>query len=620
MLATISKECWIKAWFTGIKIAMKLFSAATESSPGKALGTCTKLTVTAVLALLWGCSPILQKAPVPPQETSLEELADLLGDSRDITQFKIVEEDLELSAKEDLELTIDNDSELEPLAVEEIPLPNPDETLSLENDDDVGNKERQVDKSEIAYDFPVVLNSHVEFFLDKFQNSQHETFRKWLERSGRYLPLIQEELQKADMPLDLAYLPMIESGYRLTAYSTAKAVGPWQFMPRTALSYNLTINNYVDDRRDPIRSTRAAISFLADLYREFNSWPLAVAAYNAGGGKIRRAIKKTGSRDFWQLIKGSHLKTETKYYVPKLIAAIMIAKDPASYGFTDIAYDEPLAFETLEVPRWTTIQAIALAADADPEDIHNLNRQLRRAITPPGKARYSIRVPTGKKELTAGNLPRVKATVSTSYKTHVIKKSDTVTRICKKYNINKKTLLKANNLRSNELVAGKRLRIPYRATSYKLMAEGVISAGLAPAAMRAENLIIHVIKPGETISQLASRYNVPPRMIAAWNGLDNLDRIRAGQQLAFYLQDADDPIAGEISMASRKTGRETDRSDPAANPRPTYYSVIGGDTLWTIARKFQTTPEKIRLWNNIEGDTIYPGHRLLLKTSADLDA
>jgi membrane-bound lytic murein transglycosylase D len=585
-----------------------------DSSPGKARRTWKRVTIATILALLWGCSTVRQNVPPPETaRTAEEELADSLGSPQTIIQLDIVAEDL-------VELAIADDKELEPLAVEEIPLPNPEETLSLENDAGGADLARQVGQPEIEYDFPVVINSHVEFFLDKFQNSQHATFRKWLERSGRYLPLIQEELAKAGMPLDLAYLPMIESGYRLTAYSTAKAVGPWQFMQGTARSYNLTINNYIDDRRDPIRSTRAAISFLADLYSEFNCWQLAVAAYNAGGGKIRGAIRRSGSRDFWQLIKGSYLKAETKYYVPKLIAAIMIAKDPANYGFNDIVYDEPLAFETLEVPRWTTIQAIALAAAADPEVIHDLNRQLRRAITPPGKDRYPIRVPAGKKELIADNLPRVKATVSTSYKTHVIKKNDTVTRICKKYNINKKTLLKANNLRSNELVAGKRLRIPYRATSYKLMAEGVLSAGLAPAEMRPENLIIHVIKPGETISQLASRYNVPGHMIAAWNGLDNLNRIRAGQQLAFYLRDADDDLtANNPALASNETGREANRNGAAADLQPTYYNVIGGDTLWTIARKFQTTPQKIRLWNNIEGDTIYPGHRLLLKTSADID-
>lgn len=568
-----------------------------------------------ILALLfiqtWGCSPVFWSAdPSPPVTEQAYSLAEFLDDNDENSLCKIVAEDLEQSIY----------SDLSPLANEDIPLPNPAETISLENDTrTVAEEDFRADMSEIEYDFPIIINSHVEFFLDKFQNSQHETFRKWLERSGRYLPMIQEELRQAGLPLDLAYLPMIESGYRLTAYSTARAVGPWQFMRGTGRSYNLTIDNYVDERRDPIKSTRAAIRFLADLHAEFNSWQLAVAAYNAGAGRVRGAIRRTGSDDFWQLIKGSHLHKETKYYVPKLIAAIIIAKDPASYGFNDIVYDEPLAFETLEVPRWTSLQAIALAGDESFENIRDLNRQLRRAITPPGKNLYPIKVPVAKKELIARNLPRVKAQIGTQYKTHVIKAGDTVTGICNKYNINKKSLLKANDLRSNVLVAGKRLRIPYRTTTYKLVDESVMTAGLTPAEMLPENLIIHAIKPGETISELSMRYNVPAHMIAAWNGLEDLSRIRAGQQLAFYLQDGDNPDPSQSTLTNSKSRSAANQSDTAENHRPTYYNVVGGDTLWKIARKFQTTPEKIRLWNNIEGNTIYPGNRLLLKTGGDVD-
>lgn len=569
-----------------------------------------------VSALLWGCSPVIQQAstsppPVHDDNSTTETLADFLEKNQNITLSRLV--------VEDLEQIIDN--ELEPLASEEIPLPSPEETLSIENEtSSINEEELKAIKPEIEYDFPITVNSHVEFFLDKFQNSQRNIFRKWLERSGRYLPMIQEELKKADMPLDLAYLPMIESGYRLTAYSRAKAVGPWQFMRATGRAYKLTVNNYIDERRDPIKSTKAAIHFLSDLYAEFDSWQLAVAAYNAGGGKVRRAIRKTGSDDFWQIIKGSHLKKETKYYVPKLIAAIMIAKDPESYGFTDIAYDKPLAFETLNVPRWTTMQAVALAGDIPLEDIHNLNRQLRRAITPPGKNLYQIKVPVGKKELIAKNLPRVKATISTAYKTHVIKRGDTVTRICNKYNINKKTLLKANNLRSNILVTGKRLRIPYRTTSYKLVDESIIAAGLIQAEMLPENLVIHEIKPGETISELSKRYNVPAHMIAAWNGLEDLGRIRAGQQLAFYLQDVESIAPSTLTATNIKSKSRARQGSNETNPHLTYYHVMGGDTLWEIAKKFQTTPAKIRSWNNLEDNTIYPGHRLLLKTSSDIDA
>ncbi len=587
---------------------MFIFKTPDKAARGGSLERLVKLVCFFSVALLWGCSPVLQKSsssssspPPTPDLISQDQLVYFLEDSRGVTLGKIVEEELAQTLEKE---------ELDPPAKEEIPLPSPAESVTLENDDSVSTEELKIVKQEIEYDFPITINSHVEFFLDKFQNSMHKTFEKWLERSGRYLPMIQEELRKANMPLDLAYLPMIESGYRLTAYSRAKAVGPWQFMHATGRAYGLDIDNYIDERRDPIKSTHAAISFLSDLYAEFDSWELAVAAYNAGGGRVRQAIRKKGSRDFWQLIKGSQLKNETKYYVPKLIAAIIIAKDPESYGFKNIAYEEPLAFETLEVPRWTTMEALAVACEAPLEEIHNLNRQLRRAITPPGTNYYTVRLPPGKKELTALNLPRVKATISTAYKTHVIQKGETVSRICQKYDINKKTLLKANNLRSNMLMAGKRLRIPYRTTSYKLIDESLMTAGLKPAEMLPENMIIHKIKPGETVSELSRRYNVPAHMIAAWNGLDNLNRIRAGQQLAFYLQDSDNIESNQIAAAGKKVRPVTTE----AGLRPDYYQVIGGDTLWAIARKFQTTPEQIRRWNNLKDDTIHPGHRLALKS------
>lgn len=583
--------------------------------------------------LTWGCSPTLQKnqtSQVDGRQISAPfnnatTLEPLMGDEAALALLELSDDELDQSIE----------AELEPLAVEEIPLPNPEDLLAIEDEhrtEATGEETAATIEPEIQYDFPITINAEVEFYIDRFQNSQPKMFRIWLERSGRYVPMIHEELAKAGMPLDLAYLPMIESGYRLTAYSRARAVGPWQFIRGTGKHYGLTINNYVDERRDPIKATRAAVKYLAKMYKDFDSWQLAVAGYNAGEGRIRKAIRKTGSRDFWVMNKTRHLKKETKFYVPKLIAAIIIAKNPEKYGFSDIAYDKPLAFETLQVPRWTTMQAVSVAANEPLEDIRNLNRQLRRAITPPGSKYYTIKVPVGKKELVTERLPRVKAIVTTGYKTHVIRRGDTVSRICRKYNINQKTLLQANNLRSAQLKAGKRLRIPYRTTAYKLVDKSMMASKLGPAEMLAENLIIHKVQRGETISELSRRYNAPVHMIAAWNGLHNLNSIRAGQQLAFYLSDADnmqrqqlaslskkrpassqEPIHTELSYDSEPLDQQNDPS------RLTYYHVRGGDSLWTIARKFQTTPEKIRRWNNIEGNKIIPGRKLLLKTYAEVE-
>ncbi len=527
-------------------------------------------------------------------------------------------------------------------AAEELTSPEPEETMAQEVKElealgtwEEGTPIKMTEQGECVFDFPITLNRQVEFYLDFFQNKQKKTFTRWLERSGRYTPLVKKELKAAGLPTDLAYLPLIESGYSLTAYSRARAVGPWQFIRGTGRKYGLTINNYIDERRDPIKSTKAAVAYLSDLYNEFGSWPLSVAGYNAGEGKIRRAIKKYKTTNFWELAQGRYLKSETKRYVPKLMAAIIIAKEPEKYGFYDIDYQEPLSYETVKVPRWTTVKAVAVAINEDYEEMRNLNRELRRSITPPYSRNYTIKVPVGKKELVAENLKRVVPVMSTEYKTHVVKRGETLTKVCRKYNLNKTTILKANDLRSSKLAKGKRLRIPFRTTSYKLLAENQIATKLGPGIITSENLLLHKVKPGETTSEISKRYGVPPMMIAAWNDLDSVHHIRAGQQLALYLKDsvisksptppeiaAMDKVASvTLNTKSKNSPKfESNSTDNDPESELTYYKVRGGDTLWDIAKRYNITTKEIKRWNSIRGSLIRPGLRLRLKIPKDVDA
>jgi len=321
------------------------------------------------------------------------------------------------------------------------------------------------------YDFPLAMNNQVEYYLDYFQNRHRKTFAKWLARSSRYLPMIKKELSLAGLPEDLAYLPMIESGFNTTIASRASAVGTWQFMRATGKSYGLTVNKYVDERCDPVKSTKAAVAYLSNLYKQFDSWHLAVAAYNAGEGTIKRAMKQSDTDDFWEIAKSQYIYSETKLYVPQLIAAIMIAKDPEKYGFDDIDYDEPLDYETVQVPRGTPIKAVAVACNLPDEEILALNRHLSKAITPPSEANYPLRVPPGKKDLVVENLPKVRPVTVTEFNTHVVKRGETLTTIRRKYKLSKTTLLKANNLEQERLSLGQHLRIPYRTTTYRLSDE-----------------------------------------------------------------------------------------------------------------------------------------------------
>ncbi len=464
-------------------------------------------------------------------------------------------------------------------------------------------------KQKVVYDFPIVVNKQVDFYLNLFQNKQRSYFEKWLSRSTQYLPFILEELRKAGLPEDLAYLALIESGYNPSAYSKSHAVGLWQFIKSTGKEYGLRVDSHVDERRNPEKSTVAAIRYLSDLYREFDSWYLAVAAYNAGPGKMRRAIKKYNTRDFWKLAGNKYLQLETKRYVPKLIAAIIIAKDPEKYGFTDISYQAPAKYDFIKVPPMTDLQAVALAGNFSVKQIRELNNELMKWSTPPGKKSYELRIPYGSQPLVAKNLDRLHPVVTTDYKTHVVQKGDTLTAICRKYNLNKTTLLKANNLNSAKLIAGQRLRVPYQVTKYVLLKDGETPESRFAKAEKGGALHLHVVKSGETLSKISKLYNVTPEIIMQWNNLRNINTIQVNQTLALYLEKSGPAETLVVSYDATKPSSTKE----ARKPRTTHYRVKSGDSLWSIARKFNVSPQDIKRWNKLTSNLIHPGRELLVK-------
>jgi len=464
------------------------------------------------------------------------------------------------------------------------------------------------DQSVVHYDFPVVINKQVQMYLDLFQNKQRKHFSRWLARSGRYLPMMQKELKNAGLPLDLAYLSMIESGFSQTAYSRARAVGLWQFIRPTARLYRLKIDRYIDERRDAEKSTRAAVAFLSYLYNKFGDWYLAVAAYNAGPGKISRGLKKYKTDNFWQLAKYRYLKLETKRYVPKLIAAIIIAKEPKKYGFNTFQPEKPMAYDLLKAGPGLSLKAVALISNGDIKEIKRLNQELRKGVTPANKARYQVKIPPGSKDLAKRNLSRLHRVVSTSYKTHIIRKGETLTRICRRYKINKTTLLKVNNIHKLQLRVGKHLRIPYRTIRYQLLPMDKHGSVVASK----DNLILHRILEGDTIGKIAKLYNVPADMIVAWNGLTSIHKIRAGRQLSLYIdQPGSRPVAQQSHNTIALTGKKNRAVNKAASANKIHwYTVKTGDSLWTISRKFNVSTAQIKRWNNLKSNLIRPGNRL----------
>ncbi len=491
-------------------------------------------------------------------------------------------------------------------------------------------------KNSLSY-FPVIYNKQVEAYIALFQGKQRRSFTRFLKRSGKYIGMIEKELIKNGMPRELAYLALVESGFNPRARSRAKATGLWQFMAGTAKDYKLKINRHLDERCSAEKSTKAAIRYLKNLYADFGDWYLAVAAYNAGPGKIRSGMKKHKVDNFWDLAAKKHLRLETIRYVPKLLATITIARDPQKFGFSpDI--DKPLQFDTLSVGPSLALKAVAFVAGCKKKAIIQLNPELLKEQTPPNYRHYTVKIPKGKKALAESNMKRLHCVVSTAYKTHKVGKKESLARIAKKYNINVPTLVKVNNLQTGALPPGKSLRIPYSTIKYKLLPKGKKASEAALA--NSGDMILHRIKQGDTLGAIAKRYHVPVNLIVRWNGLRSAKRIRAGQQLALFIDEKSQdmlrttPSPGHLIATKTKRKYQLDGNTSSSTSPLTisavkkkishgkqkkndavYYSVKNGDSLWTISRKFNISMAEIKKLNSLKSNLLKPGSTLRIRKS-----
>lgn len=271
----------------------------------------------------------------------------------------------------------------------------------------------------VDWDLTVTDHDRVDFFTEYLMGEKHDSTRVWLERVGKYGPMIQKELAARDMPQDLLYLTMIESGFDPNAYSHAHAAGLWQFIEETGERYGLEVSEYVDERRDPVKSTQAALTYLSEMHDRFDSWYLAAAGYNTGEGRVGRLMREiTGSErgtdeQYWQI--WDRLPSETRDYVPLMLAAGHIGKEPEKYGFDRVEHQQPYEFEEVVVPGGTGIADVAKAANVDLETVRDLNPHLVKEMTPPGRT-MAVRVPVGSAEAAVGNLA-MEAEVGETYRT-----------------------------------------------------------------------------------------------------------------------------------------------------------------------------------------------------------
>ncbi|MFM7841828.1 MAG: transglycosylase SLT domain-containing protein, partial [Nitrospira sp.] len=310
----------------------------------------------------------------------------------------------------------------------------------------------------------------VERHIRYFQTSKHDHFDQWLIRLNHYKPLVEKIFAQFQLPADLVFLSLVESGFNPKAYSRARAAGPWQFMQATGKSYGLRVDDYVDERRDPIKSTVAAARYLRDLYDLFGTWPLAMAAYNAGERKIQRALKQARAESFWEIAQTKFIKPETREYVPRFMAAAIIAKNPDQYGF-ETAATEMHQFEEIIISRPLHLKAIAAAADLSYDELRRLNPELRRDVTPPDDRAYHLKVPVGSHGTTEQAVAAIKTwtgpvvvtrppkAAETTPRWYRVQMGDSLSTIAKRFHLTVDKLKERNKLSGRSIKVGQMLLI-----------------------------------------------------------------------------------------------------------------------------------------------------------------
>lgn len=313
------------------------------------------------------------------------------------------------------------------------------------------------------FDIPVVYNKATQKWINYFTGRGRKHFQRYAERAGRYAPVLSKILNDEGLPRDLIFLSMAESGFQNAARSWAKAVGPWQFMPFTGKKFGLEVGFYLDERRDPLKATVAAANYLRYLNKLFGSWELAMAGYNAGEGKIGRAIRRYRTRSFWEMRRWRYLKPETKNYVPKIMALAIIGKNLTHFGFDEVQFEQPLDFEEIKVPANSDLYKVGEIVGIDFETVKKYNPELLRWQTPPHGEEYTLRVPVGTKSVWE-NKPATADVKASDYKTYSLKGYASLYNVGRKFKVPLKVLSKLNDIPGKKRLYPKTtVLLPFRA-------------------------------------------------------------------------------------------------------------------------------------------------------------
>ncbi|MDH4223790.1 MAG: LysM peptidoglycan-binding domain-containing protein, partial [candidate division Zixibacteria bacterium] len=446
------------------------------------------------------------------------------------------------------------------------------------------------DTAVTTYDMPIEWNERVENSILYLQTIAREAFIQYLSRSGKYIDIAREILKEKNMPLDLAYLPLIESGYNPRARSWANAVGMWQFIPSTGRIYGLKSNWWYDEKRDFIKSTYAACNYLNKLYNDFGCWKLALAAYNCGEGGLSRAIKKYHTTNFWEL----NLRKQTYDYVPLYMAATIIAKNPQKYGF-DIEYEKPLKYDMVNVDKPVELKTISDILNVSAAEIRDLNPEILRDVTPPQYQDYKLRIPAGTKELFEQKYAELPA--KKLFAMHKVRKGETISGIARSYGIPTYSILQANTLSKRAVIyPGQYLKIPGegqvdRNYSASADAENKNQKTRVSKNTAVRGYEVYKIKSGDNLVYIAGKFNTTVSALEKLNGIDRNQILKVGQRLR---------IPSDQSYQ--------------------IYKVRSGDNLSSIAKKFNTTVKAIKQSNNMSrSNRIIAGEKLRIPVKSQGD-